>query len=95
MPAARHQDREVGVRELRANLSRHLTDVAEGATLTVTDRGRPVARLVGVDRDPPGLERLVARGGVRLPTRPASDPSTWRRPRPAGSVADVVAAQRR
>ena len=33
----------VGVRELRDGLSRHLATVREGHTITVTDHGRPVA----------------------------------------------------
>jgi prevent-host-death family protein len=36
----------VGVRELRQNLSRYLERVKQGETLTVTERGHEVARLV-------------------------------------------------
>jgi prevent-host-death family protein len=36
----------VGVRELRQNLSKYLTRVKQGKALTVTERGREVARLV-------------------------------------------------
>lgn len=36
----------VGVRELRQNLSKYLTRVKKGETLTVTERGHEVARLV-------------------------------------------------
>ena len=39
---------EVGVRELKAKLSEYLSMVSAGEELTVTDRGRPVARLVAV-----------------------------------------------
>ena len=35
----------VGVRELKANLSRLLKRVQAGATLTVTDRGRAIATI--------------------------------------------------
>ena len=38
--------RTVGVRELRQNLSRYLERVKAGETLTVTERGHEVARLV-------------------------------------------------
>lgn len=37
---------EAGVRGLRDNLSRYLDRVRAGEELTVTDRGRVVARLV-------------------------------------------------
>lgn len=36
----------VGVRELRQNLSKHLERVKHGETLTVTERGKEVAKLV-------------------------------------------------
>jgi prevent-host-death family protein len=37
---------KIGVRELRQNASRFLGRVEAGETIEVTDRGRPVARLV-------------------------------------------------
>ena len=41
----------IGVRELRQHASRYLERVAHGESLEVTDRGRPVARLVPVTTD--------------------------------------------
>lgn len=41
----------VGVRELRQHASRYLARVARGEVFEVTDRGRPVARLVPVEPD--------------------------------------------
>ncbi|CAN5836572.1 type II toxin-antitoxin system Phd/YefM family antitoxin [soil metagenome] len=41
----------IGVRELRQHASRHLARVARGEMLEITDRGRPVARLVPVTTD--------------------------------------------
>lgn len=52
----------IGVRELRQHASRYLARVARGETLEVTDRGRPVARLVPVMLDP--WDDLVASGRV-------------------------------
>lgn len=66
----------VGIRELRDGLSKHLTAVRSGATITVTDHGRPVALISPIDT-PSTFERLVAEGVVRLPVRPkrpAPDP---------------------
>jgi prevent-host-death family protein len=40
---------EVGVRELKAKLSEYLSQAAAGHSVTVTDRGRPIARLVGLE----------------------------------------------
>lgn len=53
--------REIGIRELRQHASRHLRDVEAGMTLQVTDRGRPVARIVPIARED-GLEDLIASG---------------------------------
>jgi prevent-host-death family protein len=41
----------IGVRELRQHLSRYLDRFVKGETLEVTDRGRPVARLVPLHTD--------------------------------------------
>jgi prevent-host-death family protein len=40
----------VGIKDLRDGLSRYLARVSEGGTITVTDHGRPVARIVPVGR---------------------------------------------
>jgi prevent-host-death family protein len=59
----------VGVRELRQNLSRYLERVKAGETLTVTERGREVARLIPShpDIDPQYL-RLAEKYGATVPT---------------------------
>ena len=55
----------IGVRELRQHASRYLARVANGESLEVTDRGRPVARLIPIDADP--WQRLLTRGAVTPP----------------------------
>ena len=61
--------KRVGVRELRQNLSRYLERVKEGETLTVTERGHEVARLVpspsAVD---PYYLKLAEEYGATIPT---------------------------
>jgi len=42
----------IGVRELRQHASRYLKEVAAGESIEITDRGRPVARLVPTTADP-------------------------------------------
>lgn len=54
----------IGVRELRQHASRYLERVRHGETLEVTDRGRPVARLVPVASDL--WTDMVASGKVTL-----------------------------
>jgi len=58
-------DDRVGVRELRQNLSVYLRRVAAGERLTVTERGRPVARLSPLVDAEDTLERLIAEGRAR------------------------------
>ena len=54
----------VGIRELKAHLSRHLKRVRAGARLAVTERGRTIATISPVEA-PPEVDwahRLVAEG---------------------------------
>lgn len=44
--AAAKPTRQVGIREMKAQLSRLVREVKQGATVVVTEHGRPVARLV-------------------------------------------------
>lgn len=58
---------QVGVRELRQNLSRYLADVKEGESFIVTERGREVARLLPSGPADSPLARLVAERGATMP----------------------------
>jgi prevent-host-death family protein len=85
---------EVGIRELRAGLSKWIAQVRAGEELIVTDRGAPVARVVPIDRIS-AYERLVAAGLLDPPRAGRHD---RRRPVPVhadGPVSDLVADQRR
>jgi prevent-host-death family protein len=53
---------QVGVRELRQNLSVYLARIARGETLEVTDRGQPVAILAPLPKPTSVLERLKREG---------------------------------
>jgi prevent-host-death family protein len=60
----------VGVRELRQNLSRYLERVKEGETLTVTERGHEVARLVpSREAINPHYLELAEQYGATIPTK--------------------------
>lgn len=95
MPKAPHRTspREVGVRELRDNLSRFIDEVRAGHELIVTDRGRPVARIVGTS-GASWLDALMAAGVVTLPERDLDLPS-FGRVRTEGDVMEFVFDQRR
>jgi prevent-host-death family protein len=64
---------EVGIRELRLNLSRYVARVRDGVEVIVTDRGEPVARLGPIARGDEEFEaiyeRLVREGLVTPPRR--------------------------
>jgi prevent-host-death family protein len=71
----------IGIRELRQHASRWVRRAAAGESFEVTDRGRPVARLV-----PPaaaeGIERLRAEGRTTPATRAPLDVDPPLKPRP-------------
>lgn len=90
----------VGVRELRQNLSQYLARVKEGETLTVTERGHEVARLVPSHPDvDPYYLTLAAQYGATIPKGdlaktiaslpPLADPA------PAGTTDALLAEDRR
>jgi prevent-host-death family protein len=58
---------QVGISELKAKLSGYLDQVKAGQEVVVTDRGRPVARLVPYDDEKrePDMERLIRAGIIR------------------------------
>ena len=65
---------EVGIRELRLNLSRYVARVRGGAEVIVTDHGNPVARLGPLDEDEDTFARLVREGLITSGKRPRSAP---------------------
>lgn len=58
---------QVGVRELRQNLSRYLLQVKAGESFAVTERGREVARLTPSGPADSPIARLVAERGATMP----------------------------
>ncbi|MEX0985782.1 MAG: type II toxin-antitoxin system prevent-host-death family antitoxin [Actinomycetota bacterium] len=70
---------KVGVGELRGRLSHYLAEVADGRAVVVTDRGRPVARLTGVDQIPDGWQRPIDDGLIRMPAKKATSSKTRRK----------------
>ena len=85
----------IGVRELKARLSAYLRQVKAGRTIVITERGRPVGRIVPAaqSRD----ERLQAMIDAGLAEW---NGETWNPPRPAArirgkrTVADIVVENR-
>jgi prevent-host-death family protein len=90
----------VGVRELRQNLSRYLERVKGGETLTVTERGHEVARLIPSrpDIDPYYL-RLAEKYGATIPrgdlVETIRNLPPLANPAPAGTTDALLAEGRR
>jgi prevent-host-death family protein len=59
--------RTAGVREARQDLSGLLDDVRKGREVVITDRGRPVARLVPVMAPRPFPDLKAVRAKARTP----------------------------
>jgi len=62
---------KVGIAELKARLSHHLRRVRSGRTITVVDRGTPVAQIVpyGVEASLEIRRATRKPGDLRLPPR--------------------------
>lgn len=79
---------EVGVRELKQQLSKYLDEVERGAEVIVTDRGRPKARIVPIV-DEGHLQRGIDEGWIRPALRPGPlDPR--QRQRSERRIGDVL-----
>jgi len=82
--------KRVKIAQLKDQLSKHLRAVERGAEIEVTDRERPIARIVPVPREAPEVRLLPAK-------RPFSEVRR-KRCRPAGwpvSAVDLLLEDRR
>lgn len=84
----------IGVRDLNQNTSQVLARVRRGEAIEVTERGRPVARLVPIDGGTSLLDRLVAEGRAVAPTGGGPIPVPPALGDPDVNVAEDLAAAR-
>jgi len=85
---------DVAVSELRAHLSDWLERARQGTDVVITDRGLPVARLLGLGATAT-IERLTAEGVIGRPEHPRRPVASGRvRPRPRRPLADRISEQR-
>lgn len=80
---------EVGIRALKQNASAVVAEAAAGRTVTITDRGRPVAQLTPIPASP--LHQLMAAGRLRSPRR---DILALTAPEPGPDLSGELAAMR-
>jgi prevent-host-death family protein len=86
---------DVAITELRANLSRWIDAARKGDEVLITDRGMPVARIVGL-ASAPLIDRLTAEGVIARPVSPSKPVAgSGQRPKSKRPVADTVSDQRR
>lgn len=79
----------VGIRALKQNASAVVAGAAAGHTVTITDRGRPVALLTPLPDSP--LQQLIDSGLARPPRRSLTDLSP---PEPGPSLSGELARMR-
>ena len=80
---------EVGIRALKQNASAVVAEAAAGETVTITDRGRPVAQMTPLHKS--RLETLVEAGRARPPRREVSELPI---PEPGPDLSGVLAEMR-
>ena len=87
---------EVGIRALKQNASEVVARVEAGEEITVTNRGRPVARLVPHIREPrrSRLEELIARGDATAATRDLAEVPPPHPALPGRSLSEELLAMR-
>ena len=80
---------QVGIRALKQNASAVVAEVVAGDTVTITDRGRPVAQLSPIPSSP--LRRLLSAGVARSARHSIADLPV---PQPGGALSDELATMR-
>jgi prevent-host-death family protein len=74
---------QIGIRELRQHASKWIEKVKSGASIQITDRGRPVARLMPVNSTDLERDALTA-AGLLIPAAT---------PRTAFDASDLIVGQ--
>jgi prevent-host-death family protein len=73
------------VTDLKNRLSHYLRLVARGETVTVLERGKPIAQITRVAAVDADVEQLAAQGLARLPLQPLPA-DFWQQPRARSSA---------
>ena len=84
----------IGLRELNQNPSKAVARVRSGTTIVVTDRGRPILRMVPEAAQPGVLHRLVADGTATAPAEQGMPELIDDLVPELDSVADLLIAER-
>jgi prevent-host-death family protein len=69
--------KRVKIAELKDHLSRHLREVEQGAEVEVTDRNRPIARIVPIEQDGPAVTVIRPRRPFTAVRDKRHSPARW------------------
>lgn len=88
-----------GIKDVKNNLSRFLVQVKSGEEVVITERGRPIARIVtendGDKSIRAALAHLVQRGLITLPSRSIGTDRIEAVEAPGKPVSEMVTEDRR
>lgn len=87
----------VGVAEAKAKFSEYLAVAKDGEEVLITERGKPVAKIVKSEPMDEEIERLVRTGHYRPPIKPLPE-DFFDRPRPKAKgepISETVIRERR
>ena len=88
-----------GIKEVKNNLSRYLARVKEGEEVLITERGRPVARIIkenqGNKSIRAALAPLIEKGVVALPSRRLDKDNLAAKEVPGKLISEMVIEDRR
>lgn len=90
---------QAGIKEVKNNLSRYLKQVKEGNEVTITDRGKPIARIIKENSKrldiQTALAPLIEKGIVVMPRSRLNKKTLKNRQLSGKSVSDMVIEDRR
>jgi prevent-host-death family protein len=88
-----------GIKELKNNLSRYLSQVKKGEDILVTERGRAIARIIKEDSKDLHLREvlspLIVKGLIKLPSQKLDREISTPIKLPGKPVSDIVIEDRR
>ena len=89
----------VGIKDIKNNLSRYLSRVKSGEEILITERGKPIARIIKENGKTnfirQALAPLIDKGIIAMPTQGLSKESPERVQSPGKSTSEMVAEDRR
>ena len=86
------QSKSVGIRDAKMHLSKYLKMVQQGAEVTITDRGRPVGKIIPIRTKQMSLKERIKRMEDRGQIEPVKDEGQVIIPPPI-PVPDEIAQQ--